>query len=89
MLQCTIQLTETERVQIVKAFGAGSGRWFKCENGHVYVVTECGGATELGRCNECGGSIGGENHALVKKNYLASEMDGAEGPLYPTALMRN
>lgn len=89
ILQCTIQITESERVEIVRAFGEGSGRWFKCENGHVYVVTECGGATEVGQCNECGASVGGQNHTLVEQNYLATEMDGAQQPLYPTVLIRN
>lgn len=40
------------------------GRWFKCPNGHYYVITECGGAMQEGKCNECGATIGGGNHRV-------------------------
>ena len=46
-------------------------------NGHVYVITECGGATEEGTCPECGAGIGGSQHRLRDDNQVASEMDGA------------
>ena len=38
-------LEAVERSQIVKAMGMGLGHWFKCPNGHVYAIGECGGAT--------------------------------------------
>lgn len=88
-LNYTLKISDTERQEIVSAFGGGAGRWFKCINGHIYVVTECGGATEQGSCNVCGAPIGGQNHVLEEYNYLATEMDGAEAPLYPTVLQRN
>ncbi len=81
-------MSEDERKGIVEAFGSRAGRWFKCPNGHVYVVTECGGVTEIGKCNECGSTIGGENHQVLQFNQLATEMDGAQSPMYPTALQR-
>jgi len=83
-----LEISEKQKREILNAFGGASGRWFKCPKGHVYVVTECGGATEVGQCNECGESIGGENHSVLPGNALASEMDGAQTPLYPTALVR-
>ena len=77
-------ITEMERKEIVSSFGGmGSGHWFKCPNGHIYVITECGGAMQMGRCNECNATIGGANHALTAGNTLASEMDGARFPAWP------
>ncbi|NXF09008.1 ZNFX1 protein, partial [Smithornis capensis] len=70
-------LSEAERVQIVKAIGCPRGHWFKCKNGHIYVIGECGGAMERSKCPECHEVIGGTNHALDRTNSLAPEMDGA------------
>ncbi|KAM9296225.1 NFX1-type zinc finger-containing protein 1 [Gastrophryne carolinensis] len=71
-------ITDTERVMIVQAMGLTKGHWYKCSNGHIYCITECGGAMQLSRCPECKQEIGGENHTLVSSNRLASEMDGAQ-----------
>ncbi|NWQ80530.1 ZNFX1 protein, partial [Columbina picui] len=70
-------ISETERVQIVGAIGYRPGHWFKCRNGHIYVIGDCGGAMEQSRCPECRAPIGGTNHTLDSSNSLASEMDGA------------
>lgn len=50
--------------------------------GHYYVVGECGRPLEEGRCPECQGAIGGQNHALIETNRHAPEMDEAEGPVW-------
>ncbi|GCB62108.1 hypothetical protein scyTo_0000002 [Scyliorhinus torazame] len=73
-----LALSETEKVMIVKAMGLRQGHWFKCPNGHVYVITECGGAMERAKCPDCSAAIGGMNHALESSNQVASEMDGAQ-----------
>ncbi|NWX58607.1 ZNFX1 protein, partial [Promerops cafer] len=70
-------ISEAERVQIVSAIGCPRGHWFKCKNGHIYVIGECGGAMERSTCPECHEVIGGTNHALESSNSLAPEMDGA------------
>jgi len=70
-------LTKAERVEIVRAIGLAQGHWFKCPNGHFYCIGECGGATEIAKCPECGASIGGTGHQLLGDNRLAPEMDGA------------
>ena len=70
-------LTKAERAEIVKAVGLAKGHWFKCPNGHIYCIGECGGAMEEAKCPECGAKIGGQQHALTASNQLASEMDGA------------
>ncbi|XP_072308697.1 NFX1-type zinc finger-containing protein 1-like [Eucyclogobius newberryi] len=78
-------ISDEERKMIVSAIQM-PGHWFKCPNGHVYLITECGGAMEKSQCPECKETIGGSNHSLVRDNQLAPEMDGAQGPAWPTAL---
>ncbi|XP_017480047.1 PREDICTED: NFX1-type zinc finger-containing protein 1-like isoform X1 [Rhagoletis zephyria] len=72
-----------ERQMIHKAMGYKQGHWYKCPNGHIYMITECGGAMEVGKCNECGAQIGGRQHRLLSSNTLATEMDGATRPAWP------
>ncbi|KAF6089884.1 zinc finger NFX1-type containing 1 [Phyllostomus discolor] len=78
-LPCSgLGISERERVQIVKAIGLPLGHWFKCPNGHIYVIGDCGGAMQRSTCPECKEVIGGVNHTLERSNELASEMDGAQ-----------
>ncbi|XP_033009836.1 LOW QUALITY PROTEIN: NFX1-type zinc finger-containing protein 1 [Lacerta agilis] len=71
-------ISEEERKQIVAAVsGTTRGHWYKCRNGHFYVIGECGGAMQTTRCPECQETIGGERHMLESSNRLAPEMDGA------------
>ena len=77
-------LTEAERVEIVNAVGLTKGHWFKCPNGHFYCIGECGGATEIAKCPDCGARIGGTNHRLLQDNQLAPEMDGARYAAWST-----
>lgn len=70
-------ITETERTEILRSIGLSKGQWFKCPNGHIYAIGECGGAMQIGRCNECGAAIGGQSHTLLSSNTIAREMDGA------------
>jgi len=72
-----LAVTREEKDLIVKAMGLTQGHWFKCPKGHIYCITECGGAMEESKCPECGSRIGGHNHQLRADNRLASEMDGA------------
>ena len=55
-------------------FGSFGGHWFKCENGHVYAIGECGGAMEQATCPECGAVVGGGSHRLAAGNAVADEM---------------
>nr|CAD7438059.1 unnamed protein product [Timema bartmani] len=82
-LNSAIKIIDKERNEIVTAMGLKQGHWYKCPNGHPYVITECGGAMVVGKCNECGAAIGGSNHRLLSSNQLASEMDGAVRPAWP------
>ncbi|TFY82038.1 hypothetical protein EWM64_g1976 [Hericium alpestre] len=65
-----------EREEIVKAFGfSPQGHFYNCENGHTFVITECGGAMEQARCPECSAPIGGSNHQLLSSNTRAMEFE--------------
>lgn len=70
-------ISEEERKMIVSAMKMPPGHWHKCPSGHVYLITECGGAMESRQCPDCSATIGGTNHTLVNTNQVASEMDGA------------
>lgn len=75
-------MTEEEKKQIVEAVGLKKGHWFKCPQGHIYAIGECGGAMVRSKCPECGAVIGGANHTLEEGNELAPEMDGARHPAW-------
>nr|XP_061814239.1 NFX1-type zinc finger-containing protein 1-like [Nerophis lumbriciformis] len=70
-------ISDEERKMIVSAMNMRSGHWYKCPNGHVYLITECGGAMEARRCPDCNATIGGQSHRLASGNAVATEMDGA------------
>lgn len=71
-------ISDEERVMIVRAMGLRQGHWYKCPNGHVYCIGECGGAMQESKCPHCGAKIGGRSHTLTDGNTVASEMDGAQ-----------
>ena len=72
-------LSESEKMEIVKAMSdIQIGAWYKCKNGHLYVIGDCGGATQTGICPECKAPIGGTNHQLMADNTHAGEMDGSQ-----------
>ncbi|KAH8793683.1 hypothetical protein DL96DRAFT_1740527, partial [Flagelloscypha sp. PMI_526] len=69
-------LSAREKEEIVKAFDFGyRGHWYNCENGHTFVITECGGAMEVATCPECGAIIGGTGHDLHVSNTRALEFE--------------
>jgi hypothetical protein len=42
--------------------------WYKCPNGHLYVVGDCGMPMEESSCPECKKVIGGTNHIPAAQN---------------------
>lgn len=78
-----IGISLEEKEMVLKAMALSRGHWFKCPNGHVYAIGDCGGATEESKCPECGCSIGGGSHRLRDDNAVATEMDGATAPAWP------
>jgi hypothetical protein len=59
------------------------GAWYKCPNGHLYTIGDCGGALVRAKCLECGAVIGGENHRAAEGNRHSGEPDGSAGPAWP------
>jgi len=56
-----------ETHQILRSLGT---RWYKCPNGHLYVVGECGGPMERSICPECHARIGGMDHIPESGNQV-------------------
>jgi hypothetical protein len=83
VVRSAVKIADAERKEIVRAMGYKQGHWYKCPNGHIYIITECGGAMERSRCNECREEIGGGSHRLLESNSVATEMDGATRPAWP------
>jgi hypothetical protein len=74
-----------EKDMVLKAMGLSKGHWYQCPNGHVYAITECGGAMVEGRCPDCQAVIGGGQHQLRGDNRVATAMDGAQHGAYTLA----
>ena len=78
------RVTREEKLQVLRALGFGldrgafGGHYYCCPNGHVYVITECGGAMQRGICNECGAPIGGANHRVDPTNRVADLSEFAD-----------
>ncbi|KAI9188976.1 hypothetical protein H9P43_000398 [Blastocladiella emersonii ATCC 22665] len=47
------------------------GHWYRCPNGHLYSIGDCGMAMTQSRCPECGATIGGGSHTLLSSNQHA------------------
>ncbi|CAF2793462.1 unnamed protein product [Rotaria sp. Silwood2] len=75
-------ITDRERIAIVRALNISKGHWFICPNGHPYVITECGGASQESQCPDCGERIGGQNHRLLETNHHFGSMDGSQHPAW-------
>ena len=56
------------------ALQLGPGHWFKCPNGHLYVIADCGGAVSSSVCPECKAKVGGEGYALAEGNHFAGNL---------------
>lgn len=67
---------------IIKAMDLEKGHYYKCPNGHIYAIGECGGAMEESKCPDCGAKIGGRQHTLTEGNSHAGEFDGSSRPAW-------
>eukprot|EP00062_Callorhinchus_milii_P005522 gi/632945075/ref/XP_007887854.1/ PREDICTED: NFX1-type zinc finger-containing protein 1-like [Callorhinchus milii] len=68
------KISEREKLMVVHATKLTQGHWYKCRNGHIYAIGNCGMAMETGVCPECHTTIGGTNCQLLSDNLVASEM---------------
>ncbi|EMD37515.1 hypothetical protein CERSUDRAFT_114154 [Gelatoporia subvermispora B] len=65
-----------ELTAVVKALNfSHTGHFYKCPNGHTFVIGECGGAMATSTCPECGARIGGSNHTLLQNNMRDDRME--------------
>ncbi|XP_043397834.1 NFX1-type zinc finger-containing protein 1 [Chelonia mydas] len=69
-----LQLSEAERVMITEAMQFGRGHWYRCPQGHLYTIGECGRPMQQSSCPECGATIGGQNHALTRDNVADDQI---------------
>lgn len=85
-LCCVMQVSPEEMKSIMKALMksnadlagggyTGQGHFYKCPNGHPYVIGDCGGATQAATCPVCGASIGGAKHQLTSGNTQHQGLD--------------
>ncbi|KAF9970611.1 hypothetical protein BGZ73_006658 [Actinomortierella ambigua] len=71
-------LTQDEKFEVFRAVQAtlgGTGHWYRCPNGHTYVIGECGRAMQESTCPECGARIGGGSHRLRDDNRQDTEFE--------------
>lgn len=52
----------------------GQGHFYRCPNGHPYVIGDCGAATQMSVCPDCGARIGGTGHQLTAGNSEDRDM---------------
>ncbi|KAL3140347.1 hypothetical protein ABBQ38_004611 [Trebouxia sp. C0009 RCD-2024] len=52
----------------------GQGHFYKCPNGHPYVIGDCGGANQTSVCPECRAGIGGSQHRLAAGNAASTDL---------------
>ncbi|KAH7439976.1 hypothetical protein KP509_04G085400 [Ceratopteris richardii] len=68
--------TQADVVAVLMKEVGGKGHWYKCPNGHYYVVGECGGPMQLSKCPDCQETVGGQNHKSAAGNTHSS-IDGS------------
>ncbi|XP_053396010.1 E3 ubiquitin-protein ligase rnf213-alpha-like [Mercenaria mercenaria] len=49
--------------------------FYRCPNGHPYVIGNCGRPATVGNCRDCGAAIGGEGYQLRPGNILDQGRD--------------
>lgn len=72
----SLGITDAERRAIIAALGAEAKSWYKCPNGHIYCIGDCGRPQVTANCPDCGCAIGGAGHNLAANNIAATEMFG-------------
>ncbi|KAI9445912.1 hypothetical protein H4582DRAFT_1804013 [Lactarius indigo] len=69
-------LSLKEKQDIVKSFEfPPNGHFFNCQNGHTFVIANCGLAAQAAHCPECRAPIGGTGYQLHHSNTRAMEFE--------------
>ena len=63
---------DEEFIEILRNLGT---KWYKCPNGHPYIIGECGLPMEESICPECKEKIGGRDHVPLKTNKMVNNFD--------------
>ncbi|KAG4066118.1 hypothetical protein HA402_010320 [Bradysia odoriphaga] len=64
--------TRINRQNIFKAMGFAGNHWYRCSNGHLYTVADCGALNQSGVCPECRTAIGrGSRNAVAVRDEAA------------------
>lgn len=75
-LKAVVSALISEAPSLANPGWTGQGHWYECADGHPYIITECGGATQASICPECGEPIGGNNHRLTAGNRESTVLRG-------------
>lgn len=72
MLRYLPTLPQNELFEVKRALDEGNFgnhmTMYKCSNGHIYSVGECGRPMQTARCAQCREEIGGQDHKPVQGN---------------------
>jgi predicted RNA-binding Zn-ribbon protein involved in translation (DUF1610 family) len=56
---------ESKEIELIRSLGT---TFYKCPNGHLYAIGECGRPMEESKCPDCGFIIGGKDHRPANQN---------------------
>ena len=73
-----VGISAKEKEMVILALKARPGSWYKCSNGHIYHIGNCGGAMMESQCPECKAPIGGHHHRLHPDNTHAGDFDRSQ-----------
>jgi hypothetical protein len=60
-----------------KRVASENTKFYKCPNGHVYAIGDCGRPYVLSKCPECKADIGGQRHKLTTDNVILPDQNNA------------
>lgn len=69
-------MPQDNTVELIKAINLkDSVKVYRCSQGHLYTIGECGKPMQLARCSQCGEQIGGTSHKLVDSSAPTEAVD--------------
>ncbi|EME78551.1 uncharacterized protein MYCFIDRAFT_37116 [Pseudocercospora fijiensis CIRAD86] len=85
MLKTSVSSVSANELRMVVAAMAteflGTGHWYRCANGHLFTIGECGMAMQLSRCPQCGAAVGGQHHRAAEGVTHARDIEEQFGQL--------
>lgn len=73
------------RESIFQAMGFAGNHWYRCTNGHLYVVANCGAFNQSGRCPECRTVVGmgSQNIGAVRDEQAIQQQINSVVDIFP------